>query len=161
MSNSVPHLPVEGVSWEDAQKFLEKFTPLVRDQLHGRKAALPTEAEWEYACRAGTRTRWSYGNDEGQFEQHGWCAGSKVRGPQTVAQKSPNPWGLFDMHGNVAEWCADGYASYDEKPSDDPQFRCYRGGSWNDRVENCRSSKREKDVSTKSNLFLGFRAVLR
>jgi len=65
------------------------------------------------------------------------------------------------MHGNVAEWCADGYAGSGEKPADDPQFRCYRGGSWNDRVENCRSSKREKDLPTKSNLFLGFRAVLR
>jgi formylglycine-generating enzyme required for sulfatase activity len=161
MSNSVPHLPVEGVSWEDTQKFFEKFNPLAQEQLKGRKASLPTEVEWEYACRAGTRTRFSYGNDEGQFEQYGWCAGSKVRGPQPVGQKSPNPWGLFDMHGNVAEWCADGYSSYGEKASDDPQYRCYRGGSWNDRVENCRSSKREKDVSTKSNLFLGFRAVLR
>jgi formylglycine-generating enzyme required for sulfatase activity len=161
MSNSVPHLPVEGVSWEDTQKFFEKFNPMLREQLRGRKASLPTEAEWEYACRAGTKTRWSYGNDEGQFDQYGWCSGSKVRGPQPVAQKSPNAWGLYDMHGNVAEWCADGYASYGEKASDDPQFRCYRGGSWNDRVENCRSSTREKDVPSKSNLFLGFRAVLR
>ncbi len=161
MSNSVPHLPVEGVSWDDTQKFFEKFNALLREQLQGRKGSLPTEAEWEYACRAGTRTRWSYGNDEGQFEQHGWCAGSKVRGPQPVAQKSPNPWGLYDMHGNVAEWCVDGYAGYGEKTPDDPQFRCFRGGSWNDRAENCRSSKRERDVPTKSNLFLGFRVVLR
>jgi len=161
MSNSVPILPVEGVSWEDTQKFFEKFNQSLRDVLQGRKGSLPTEAEWEYACRAGSKTRWSYGNDDGQFDQHGWCSGSKVRGPQPVAQKSPNPWGLYDMHGNVAEWCSDGYAGYGEKASDDPQFRCFRGGSWNDRVENCRSSKREKDVPTKSNLFLGFRAVLR
>jgi formylglycine-generating enzyme required for sulfatase activity len=161
MSNSVPHLPVEGVSWEDTQKFFEKFNATLQEPLKGRKGSLPTEAEWEYACRAGTKTRWSYGNDEGQFDQYGWCSGSKVRGPQPVGQKSPNPWGLFDMHGNVAEWCADGYAGYGEKAADDPQFRCYRGGSWNDRVENCRSSKREKDLPTKSNLFLGFRAVLR
>jgi formylglycine-generating enzyme required for sulfatase activity len=161
MSNSVPHLPVEGVSWEDTQKFFEKFNPMLQDRLQGRKASLPTEAEWEYACRAGTSTRYSFGNDEGQFEQYGWCAGSKVRGPQPVGQKSPNAWGLFDMHGNVAEWCIDGYAAYGEKAADDPQSRCFRGGSWNDRAENCRSSKREKDVPTKSNLFLGFRAVLR
>jgi formylglycine-generating enzyme required for sulfatase activity len=161
MSNSVPILPVEGVSWDDTQKFFEKFNQSLRELLQGRKGSLPTEAEWEYACRAGSKTRWSYGNDDGQFDQHGWCSGSKVRGPQPVAQKAANPWGLYDMHGNVAEWCSDGYAGYGEKASDDPQFRCFRGGSWNDRVENCRSSKREKDVSTKSNLFLGFRAVLR
>jgi len=161
MSQSVPLLPVEGVTWEDTQKFFEKFNPLVQEQLKGRRASLPTEAEWEYACRAGSKTRYSYGSDESQFDQHGWCAGSKVRGPQSVGQKSPNAWGLFDMHGNVAEWCSDGYVTYGDKPADDPQFRCYRGGSWNDRVENCRSSKREKDVPTKSNLFLGFRPVLR
>jgi formylglycine-generating enzyme required for sulfatase activity len=161
MSNSVPHLPVEGVSWDDTQKFFEKFNQQLQETLKGRKASLPTEAEWEYACRAGSKTRWSYGSDEGQFEQYGWCAGSKVRGPQPVGQKSPNAWGLYDMHGNVAEWCIDGYGAYGDKASDDPQFRCFRGGSWNDRAENCRSSKREKDVSTKSNLFLGFRAVLR
>ena len=157
----VPHLPVEGVSWEDTQKFFEKFNLMLQDRLQGRKASLPTEAEWEYACRAGTTTKWSFGNDDGQFEQYGWCDRSKVRGPQPVGQKPANAWGLHDMHGNVAEWCIDGYAAYSEKASDDPQARCFRGGSWNDRAENCRSSKRDKDVPTKSSLFLGFRAVLR
>jgi formylglycine-generating enzyme required for sulfatase activity len=161
MSQSVPHLPVEGVSWEDTQKFFEKFVPLVRDQFPGRTASLPTEAEWEYACRAGTTSKWYFGNDESQFDLNGWSVSSKVRGPQPVAQKPANAWGLFDMHGNVAEWVSDAYAAYDAKDPADASYRIFRGGSWNDRSVNCRSSKREKDLPTKSNLFLGFRAVIR
>jgi formylglycine-generating enzyme required for sulfatase activity len=162
MSQGSPHLPVEGVSWEDTQKYFEKLNPIIREQIKGRTASLPTEAEWEYACRAGTKTRWNFGNDEAQMEIHGWGAASKVRGPQTVGQKPANAWGLFDMHGNVAEWCADAYVAPDEKADAEASpFRCIRGGSWNDREINCRSSKRERDVPTKSNLFLGFRAVLR
>jgi formylglycine-generating enzyme required for sulfatase activity len=161
MSSSIPHLPVEGVSWEDAQKFFEKFNLMVKERLQGRRAGLPSEIEWEYACRAGTPTRWSFGSDETKFDAYGWSSAAQVKGPQTVGKKQPNPWGLFDMHGNVAEWCADGYAGYGEKIAEEPQYRVYRGGSWNDRPGSCRSSKRERDVSTKSNLFLGFRAVLR
>jgi formylglycine-generating enzyme required for sulfatase activity len=162
MSPSIPHLPVEGVSWDDTQKFFDKFVPIVRDRLPGRTASLPTEAEWEYACRAGTRTKWSFGNDEEKMEVYGWTSASKIKGPQTVAQKAANPWGLFDMHGNVAEWCSDGYGNYgDPPPAETPTFRVYRGGSWNDRPMGCRSSKRERDVPAKSSLFLGFRAVLR
>jgi len=155
---SVPLLPVEGVSWEDAQKFIGKLVPLIQSQLQGRRLALPTEAEWEYACRAGSSTRWSFGNDESQFDNHGWNTVNATRAPQLVAKKRANPWGLFDMHGNVAEWCADEYA----KPVDDaPALRNIRGGSWNDRALNCRSSKREKDVPAKSSAFLGFRVILR
>ncbi|HEX7901911.1 MAG TPA: SUMF1/EgtB/PvdO family nonheme iron enzyme [Planctomycetota bacterium] len=155
---SVPLLPVEGVSWEDVQKYLEKLSPLIREQLKGRRLALPTEAEWEYACRAGTSTRWSFGDDESQFDLHGWNTVNATKAPQLVAKKRPNPWGLFDMHGNVAEWCADEAG----KTADDaPALRWVRGGSWNDRALNCRSSKREKDVPSKSGAFLGFRVILR
>jgi len=162
MSNSVPHLPVEGVSWEDTQKFFEKVNPLIREQIAGRKASLPTEAEWEYACRAGTQTRWSFGNDETQFDQYGWSSKSGVRGPQPVGQKSANAWGFFDLHGNLAEWCSDPYGVVDDKASADSiQLRCLRGGSWNDRPASCRSSSRGKEQSTTSNLFIGFRMVLR
>ncbi len=162
MSMSVPHMPVEGVSWDDAQKFLEKLNATAREQMKGRRAGLPTEAEWEYGCRAGTTTKFSFGNDEGQTDQHGWCAQSKVKAPQPVAQKPANAWGLYDLHGNVAEWCADGYASYDEKePPAAPTHRVLRGGSWNDRAGNCRSSVRAKEQPTTTNLFIGFRAVLR
>jgi formylglycine-generating enzyme required for sulfatase activity len=164
MSMSVPHLPVEGVSWEDAQRYFEKLnaTTTAREQMKGRKAALPTEAEWEYACRAGTTTRFSYGNDESQLDAYAWYSQSKVKAPQTVAQKPANAWGLFDMHGNVAEWCADGYGSYDEKePSASPSHRVLRGGNWNERASNCRSAVRAKEQPATTNLFIGFRAVLR
>jgi formylglycine-generating enzyme required for sulfatase activity len=162
MSNSVPHLPVEGVSWEDTQKFLDKVNPLIKEQVGGRRAMLPTEAEWEYACRAGSQTRWPFGNDETQFDQYGWSSKSGVRGPQPVGQKPANAWGLFDMVGNLSEWCADPYGAADEKA--DPQsvqLRCLRGGSWNDRPGNCRSSSRGKEQSTVSNLFIGFRMILK
>ncbi|HEV3028121.1 MAG TPA: SUMF1/EgtB/PvdO family nonheme iron enzyme [Planctomycetota bacterium] len=162
MSQSVPILPVEGVSWDDTQKFFEKLNPLIREQIAGRKASLPTEAEWEYACRAGTQTRWSFGNDEAQFDQYGWSSKSGVRGPQAVGQKPANAWGFFDMHGNLAEWCSDPYGIVDEKAAaDSVQLRCVRGGSWNDRPASCRSSSRGKEQSTVSNLFIGFRMVLR
>jgi formylglycine-generating enzyme required for sulfatase activity len=162
MSPSIPHLPVEGVSWDDTQKFFDKFVPIVRERLPGRTASLPTEAEWEYACRAGTKSKWSFGNDEEKMDVYGWSSASKVKGPQTVAQKPANAWGLFDMHGNVAEWVSDGYGAYgDAASAENPTFRVYRGGSWNDRPGSCRSSKRERDVPTKSSLFLGFRPVLR
>ena len=159
LSVSVPHMPVEGVTWEDAMKFFEKLNPMVQDQLKGRRASLPTEAQWEYACRAGTTTKWSFGNDESQLDNYGWYARSGVKGPQPVAQKRPNPWGLYDLHGNVAEWVADGYGPYDKGPGED--LKTFRGGSWNDRATITRSSKREKDLMTKSNLYIGFRAVLR
>jgi formylglycine-generating enzyme required for sulfatase activity len=161
LSASIPHMPVEGVSWEDTQKFFEKLNVMAREQLQGRRASLPSEEEWEYACRAGTTTKWSFGNDEGQFDLHGWYGKSGVKGPQTVGQKPANPWGLFDMHGNVAEWCSDAYVAYGDKAPAEPQFRSFRGGSWNDRVALTRSSKREKDLPTKTNMFLGFRAILR
>ncbi|HZF00103.1 MAG TPA: SUMF1/EgtB/PvdO family nonheme iron enzyme [Planctomycetota bacterium] len=165
MSQSVPHLPVEGVSWDDTQKFFEKLNPLIRDQLGGRRASLPTEAEWEYACRAGTQSRWSFGNDESQFDVYGWSSKSGVKGPQPVAQKPANAWGFFDLHGNLSEWCSDPYAPYgalDEKaPPDSFQLRCLRGGNWNERPPNCRSSTRGREGPTVANLFVGFRVVLR
>jgi len=159
MSQSIPHLPVEGVSWEDTQKFFEKLNPLIKDQLDGRRAMLPTEAEWEYACRAGTQTRWSFGNDETQFDNFGWSSKSGVRGPQPAGQKPANAWGLFDMHGNLAEWCSDAYGTTEDKDATLP--RCLRGGSWNDRPGSCRSSVRSKEQPTVGNLFIGFRIVLK
>jgi formylglycine-generating enzyme required for sulfatase activity len=161
MSMSVPHMPVEGVSWEDTGKFFEKLNVQAKEQLKGRKGGLPTEAEWEYACRAGTTSKYSFGNDESQFDLYGWSAASKIKAPQTVAQKPANAWGLFDMHGNVAEWCADQYAAYGDKPAADSSLRVLRGGNWNERSGNCRSAVRGKEQSTVNNLYIGFRPVVR
>jgi formylglycine-generating enzyme required for sulfatase activity len=111
---------------------------------------LPTEAEWEYACRAGSQTEYSFGADGGALGAYGWYAKNAGKKTHPVGQKQPNPWGLYDMHGNVAEWCQDTYAkdyykSSPEKnprgPADGKQY-VLRGGAWNTPAENTRSAFR-------------------
>jgi len=162
----LPELPVEGVTWADAKAFLAKLNTLAEEQLKGRKAALPTEAEWEYACRAGSKGRYSFGDDEASLGDHAWFTGNTKRSTEGAGRKGANAWGLFDMHGNVAEWCEDLYAFDPTKPGeppkeDEPQFRSIRGGNWNDRAVNCRTANRERAISTQTSMFVGFRAVLR
>lgn len=159
-------LPVESVSWVDAQKFLERLNEVARAALKGRKATLPTESEWEYACRAGTRARWSAGDSEEALQDAGWYTKNSRRETQAVAGKKPNAWGLYDMHGNVAEWCEDWYGPYPDKAADPAgppsgQQRCLRGGAWNDRPETCRSANRERGNPERGSSSTGFRVVLR
>jgi len=119
--------------------------PLVWVSWHNAKAfcawaglALPSEAQWEYACRAGTTTRYSFGDDEGEIHKHAWVDFAADHRTHPVATKLPNPWGLYDMHGNVWEWCVDDYiyryenAPADDSPRRDPnaQTKVLRGGSW-------------------------------
>ncbi|WP_200286278.1 formylglycine-generating enzyme family protein [Rhabdochromatium marinum] len=106
ISADAEDLPVVGVSWDDAVAFCAWLS-----EQTGKRYTLPTEAQWEYACRAGTTTRWSCGDDEKVLGEHAWYAENARRKLHPVGQKQPNPWGLFDMHGNVWEWCADWYAS--------------------------------------------------
>jgi formylglycine-generating enzyme required for sulfatase activity len=121
-----PEQPVVGVSWDEARKFCE--------WAGGR---LPSEAEWEYACRAETTTEYSFGDDPAQLGEYGWFSDNSGGQTQPVGTKQPNPWGLFDMHGNVWEWCEDGWHdSYREAPSDaaawtaEGSCRVVRGGGW-------------------------------
>ncbi len=120
----------------------------------GRYYRLPTEAEWEYACRAGTTTAYWFGNDAAKLEEHEWFIDNS-EGYHKVGKKKPNPWGLYDMHGNVAEWCLDGYEAdrYSKLAADAPTrnpfvaptklySRAVRGGSWDDDPERCRSAAR-------------------
>lgn len=139
---------------------------------------LPTEAEWEYAARAGTSTEYSFGDDPAQLGRYAWFKRScPLRRPSPVGQREPNPWGLFDMYGNVCEWCNDWYQKdyYAESPQRDPrgpktgEARVLRGGSWNSKAEECRSAYRlyedpvyrdicfARDVSG----LIGFRCVKR
>ena len=113
-----------------------------------RKYRLPTEAEWEYAARAGTTTAYSFGDNENRLGEYAWYADNvdfKIHG---VGQKQSNDWGLYDMHGNVWEWVHDRYGSYAGGPVSDPQgpssgsVRVLRGGSWNFYASNCRSALR-------------------
>ena len=139
--------PVETVSWEDCQKFLVKLGQLVKD----RKFRLPTEAEWEYACRAGTATRFYFGDNDADLGNYAWFSGNSGSQTRPVGSKRPNPWGLYDMHGNVWEWCADWYGKYEFPVGGvviDPvgpgggETRVLRGGSWNYTPDNCRAANR-------------------
>ena len=125
--------PVEQVSWNDIQEFLTTLNGMGQGTYR-----LPTEAEWEYAARAGTTTAWSFGDSESQLVNYAWYGESWSRGPHSVATKLPNSWGLYDMHGNVWEWVQDWYSStaYSSHSASDPiyvedvSYRVYRGGSW-------------------------------
>jgi formylglycine-generating enzyme required for sulfatase activity len=128
-----PNLPVGKLSWNDAVEFCRRLS--LRE---GKEYRLPTEAQWEYACRAGTVSRWNCGNDLPTLEQCIWHKGNSTGKAHLAGQKRPNAWGLYDMQGNMWEWCADWYDDryYAESPADDPQgpssgrMRVLRGGSW-------------------------------
>ena len=171
--NDAQH-PVEQVSWDDVQTFLRKLEQL----MPGIEAKLPTEAQWEYACRAGTKTPFSFGENISpeQVNYDGnepYLKGEKgLYRQQTVAVKSlpPNKWGLYEMHGNVWEWCADGLRDYSKEPQRDPEgplsggkgaHRALRGGSWFDFAGWARSAFRFAYPPGIANHVLGFRLSLR
>jgi formylglycine-generating enzyme required for sulfatase activity len=139
--------PVESVTWEDARSFCAQLTALPAEQAAGRVYRLPTEAEWEYACRAGSTGLFWFGDFRPNMMNT--LLGGLSR-PSTVGLYPPNPWGLYDMHGNVWEWCADWYEIdyYQRSPREDPLGppmgidRVTRGGSWKDRPELARSAYR-------------------
>jgi formylglycine-generating enzyme required for sulfatase activity len=128
---------------------------------------LPTEAEWEYACRAGTTTRFSFGDDENGLGEYGWYSANSNRQTHSVGEKKPNDFGLYDIHGNVWEWCWDGYDRefYNRSPADDPRgpgraaHRVIRGGSWNDDPRLARSAYRYRYTPESANNYLGLRVA--
>jgi len=181
--NQGPNFPAMHVTWNDAVAFCRKLTNQERGA--GRLPAdweftLPTEAQWEYACRAGTTTTFSFGDDETKLGQYGWFRDTRRRrrsvlpdwNPQSdewaqlVGRRKPNAWGLYDMHGNVYEWCRDVY-SVKLHGGDDPEVtknkdwgRVVRGGSWFNLASSCSSAAREQfNPRTESNT-IGFRVSL-
>ena len=129
--------PVDTVSWNHTQEFCRKLSERPKEKAAGRVYRLPTEAEWEYACRAGTITRHSFGNDPTRLAEYAWFRDNSADNTtHPVAQKKPNAWGLYDMHGNLWEWCSDWYGPYQQSPSDDPvgpssgSKRVLRGKCW-------------------------------
>ncbi|REJ48426.1 MAG: serine/threonine protein kinase [Microcystis flos-aquae DF17] len=156
--------PVEQVSWNDAQAFCQKLS-----QITGKTYRLPTEAEWEYACRAGTTTRFYFGDDANQLGDYAWYDGNSQKTTHPVGQKKPNAWGLYDMSGNVWEWCEDNWhSSYIGAPTDgsawsindnDNDYRILRGGSWYDDPYSCRSAYRVNSSRRGVSLYSGFRVV--
>lgn len=162
-----PTCPVESVNWEQASKFCDKLTTLAAEQASHAVYRLPTEAEWEYACRAGTSTDW-YGTDGelGLLEQ-AWFAGNAKDRLHSVAQKASNAWGLYDMHGNVSEWTQDwlGTGYYATSPREDPtgieqgSNRVYRGGNYSNEAAFCRAAFRGGHIPNEDMISLGFRVV--
>jgi len=135
--------PVERVNWNDCQGFLQKFSAELR-----KPCRLPTEAEWEYACRAGAPTEFYFGDSQAALPQHAWFSGNSGGSTHPVGEARPNAWGLHDMLGNVWEWCEDWFAPYDTAAQVDPKgpgagdVRVARGGPWMGAPWNCRSARR-------------------
>ena len=151
--------PVEGVSWEDCQAWISKLG-LHHESL---KISLPTEAQWEYACRAGSTTAYCFGDDSKELINYGWFKENAEQTTIPVNQLQPNNWGLYDMHGNVWEWCSDWYGEYEKSASFDPTgpakgtYRVMRGGGWVDPSRLLRSHCRFGLGSGYRNDTLGFR----
>ncbi len=143
-----PQNPVEQVSWNDAQAFCQKLS-----QITGKTYRLPTESEWEYACRAGTTTTYYFGDDANQLGDYAWYDENSQDKTHPVGQKKPNAWGLYDMSGNVWEWCKDDW-------HDSYAGALERGGSWCSYSYYCRSAFRNDDYRRAfRNHALGFRVV--
>lgn len=153
------------VSWSDAQEFISRLNEL---EGHSRYR-LPTEAEWEYAARAGTQTRYSFGNDRDELERYAWYGEGFISGStHPVGQKQPNPWGLYDVHGNAWEWVQDWYSPdyYAQSPSVDPTGpargvgRVVRGGSWHHTADSWRTSFRKEYKPGYRGISIGLRVAM-
>jgi formylglycine-generating enzyme required for sulfatase activity len=159
------------LSFEEAQAFCKKATGLMRaaklindDQV----IRLPTEAEWEYTVRAGTESRYSFGDDEKDLDAYGWHTGNAAGNDPPVGAKKPNPWGLYDVHGYLWEWCTDtGTDSYEKAPRDGSadksgaaKERILRGGSWKDTAAKLTSSFRRAASKSIRDDAVGLRCVL-
>ena len=167
VGNENADLPVEQVSWDDAVAFCKKLSDLPEEKKAGRVYRLPTEAQWEYACRAGSKTAYSFDDEEGLLPVYGWFIRNSSQRTHTVGLLEPNAWGLYDMHGNVWEWCSDWHEEYPKGAVSDPSGpregsgRVSRGGGWGLVAAFCRSASRNwYDPSFRDNRDNGFRVAL-
>lgn len=155
-------LPVDSVSWNDCQRFLQKLAAKT-----GHTFLLPTEAQWEYACRAGSADRWTFGDQPAHLGEYAWFEGNAEGRTHPVGQKKANAWGIHDLHGNLSEWCADWYVNpYPPGDATNPRgpaqgdARIIRGGAWGDDAINVRSAYRSANGPDGANDGVGFRCVM-
>ncbi|MDR0620423.1 MAG: formylglycine-generating enzyme family protein [Deltaproteobacteria bacterium] len=155
-------VPIDNVSWEDALAFAQRLSELGG----GIKYRLPTEAEWEYAARAGTTTAYHFGDDPKLLDDYAWCGGGFASGsPYPVMGKKPNGFGLYDMHGNLSEWVSDWFAPdyYSRRVGQNPkgptsgEEKVHRGGAFASDPKSCQSAWRESDLPTIKSVNIGFR----
>jgi formylglycine-generating enzyme required for sulfatase activity len=160
-----PKNPVEKVSWEDCQAFLKKLNDKFGDKTV--KFSLPTEAQWEYACRATKTTPYGFGDKETDLGRYAWFIENSKGKIHPVGEKKPNAWGLYDMHGDAWEWCADWYnkAYYKASPANDPAgpasgtFHVCRGSSWDNMAADCRCGFRLFAVPSDHFPYISLRVV--
>lgn len=167
-----PRNAVDNVSYAEAEQFCQQVTLLLRKRgliEPTETVRLPSEAEWEYCCRAGSESLYSFGDDPAELDDYGWHHGNAAGNDPPVGAKQPNAWGLYDMHGYLWEWCADYWnASHEGAAPDgrarrgrgDARKRVLRGGSWKDSPERLYSSSRRSAYVTTRDDALGFRCVL-
>lgn len=170
-SVAVPSHPVTGVSWHMARQYTDWLS-----QTTGQRYHLPSETQWEYAARAGTLTRWSFGDDPAQAGTHAWLGSNSASALHPVGSHRPNPWGLHDVHGSVWEWTQDCYEHWSTYEHWDPRWdgaprderawetercpnRVMRGGSWNDGAERLRSAERAYNGAGHTTPVTGFRVA--
>lgn len=154
--------PVESVSWGDVQEFIERLN----EKEGSNRYRLPSEAEWEYACRAGTQTKYSFGDNKEKLNEYAWYNQNSGSETHPIGRKKPNSWSLYDMHGNVWEWVQDSWHNnYKGAPSDGSawedggSFRVSRGGSWYRDSKSCRSADRDWHKPGYRGSDLGFRLL--
>ncbi|WP_168788738.1 formylglycine-generating enzyme family protein [Paraburkholderia aromaticivorans] len=171
LANSDEH-PVSGITWDDARNFCSHLSDRLRvDGVISSDAHvdLPYEAEWEYACRAGTTQRWFFGDDQAMLEEYAWYRVNSNGQTHRAGGRKPNPWGLFDLYGNVAEWCRDTFRRYGSMEVVDPHdlndhglMKAVRGGDFAAGADECRSAARAfSDRDNDYNEPTGLRPVVR
>ena len=156
-----PSRPVESISWNDARAFIAKLNAMEP----GATYRLPTEAEWEYAARAGSAAAYAFGDDAGQLDAYGWYADNAGNTTHPVGQKQPNAWGVYAMYGGVWEWVQERYGAYPSEAATESvgpppgNRRVIRGGSWLSPAKDCRAASRSHAHPTFRGANVGFRFV--